>query len=129
MTNTQANHIRALVSDAGTQVNPTTGNSETQTRNIGSTSAETQTRRPIGSSSTETQTMTNRTTSQGTGTEQSRSIPMETQTEPHNYQQVFDMAVNDLKMNELKELIKLFTIRYIKRLKRRFPKKEISGTL
>ena len=28
MTNTQANHIRALVSDAGTQVNPRTGNSE-----------------------------------------------------------------------------------------------------
>ena len=39
--------------------------------------------------------MTNRTTSQGTGTEQSRSIPMETQTEPPNAPQVFDMAVND----------------------------------
>ena len=42
ITNTQANQIRALVttSEAGTQVNPRTGNIETQTSNRGSTNSE-----------------------------------------------------------------------------------------
>ena len=45
ITTTQANQIRALVitSEAGTQVNPRTGNIETQTSNRGSTNIETQT--------------------------------------------------------------------------------------
>ena len=127
MTNTQANHIRALVSDAGTQVNPTTGNSETQTRNIGSTSSETQTRRPIGSSSIETQTMTNRTTSQGTGTEQASS-PMETQTDPPNTPQVFDMAVFDRQDEGVERTNQIIQDTINTKIKKEIKKTEISDT-
>ena len=81
ISNTQANHIRALVTtnEAGTQANPRTGNIETQT---------------MRAITNETQTNTATTSNQGTGTNQA-SAPIETQTTPRNEPQVFNMAVND----------------------------------
>ena len=108
MSNTQANHTRALVSDAGTQVNPRTGNSETQTM------------RP---NSTETQTMTNPTITQGTGTEQASS-PMETQTTPRNAPQVFNMAINDRQDERIERTNQIIQDTISKKIKKKIKKRQ-----
>ena len=104
ISNTQANHIRALVTtnEAGTQVNPRTGNIETQTNNKASSS-------------------------QGAGTNQA-STPIETQTTPRNEPQVFNMAINDRQDERIERTNQIIQDTINKKTKINLKRTEISDT-
>ena len=96
------------MSEAGTQVKPRTGETETQTR------------KP---SVNETQTNTTTTSNQGAGTNQA-SAPIETQTTPRKEPQVFNMAVNDRQDERVERTNQIIQDTIHKKIKNEKKKKE-----